>query len=143
MIYVSHSSTSFHPLAGCSGHNKNWDVVPTLNFFKFLFHFARQNKFFLEKVYPGVSLLLSCSWSIDLTRRYLGRCGVRSWSYLMVCTLESHCKLLSRVFTELRYTYLIRKRIFEWYVVWCGSKNRYQKDMFKRDWIMCWKYDDH
>ena len=29
-------------------------------------------------------------------------------------------------------TYLNRTSIFEWYVVWCGSKNRYHKDMFLR-----------
>ena len=25
-------------------------------------------------------------------------------------------------------TFLMRTSIFEWYVVWCDSKNRYQKD---------------
>ena len=28
-------------------------------------------------------------------------------------------------------TYLDRTPIFEWYVVWCSSKNGYQKDVFK------------
>ena len=31
----------------------------------------------------------------------------------------------------------------EWYVVRCGSKDRYQKDVSKRDWITCSKYDNH
>ena len=33
---------------------------------------------------------------------------------------------------------------FEWYVIYrCGSKDGYQKDMFKRDWTTCSKYDNH
>ena len=32
--------------------------------------------------------------------------------------------------------------IFKWYEVWCGSKNAYQKDMFKKDWIPFSKYDN-
>ena len=32
---------------------------------------------------------------------------------------------------------------FEWYVIRCGSKDGYQKDMFKRDWTTCSKYDSH
>ena len=33
---------------------------------------------------------------------------------------------------------------FVWYVVWCGSTNEYlKKHVFKRDWSVCSKYDDH
>ena len=32
--------------------------------------------------------------------------------------------------------------IFEWYVVRCASKNGYQKNMFRRDWTMCSKYEN-
>ena len=32
---------------------------------------------------------------------------------------------------------LNRTPIFEWYVVWCGSKNRYQRHVFIKDWIAC------
>ena len=28
-------------------------------------------------------------------------------------------------------TFLIKTRIFKWCVVWCGSQNRYEKDMFE------------
>ena len=27
------------------------------------------------------------------------------------------------------FTFLIRTPIIEWYVVWCGCRSRYQKDM--------------
>lgn len=34
--------------------------------------------------------------------------------------------------------FLIRIPMFEWFVVWCGSKNGYKKDMcIKREWIAC------
>jgi hypothetical protein len=36
-------------------------------------------------------------------------------------------------------TTIICTPIFEWYVVRCGSKNNYQKDMFHRHWTMCSK----
>jgi hypothetical protein len=32
--------------------------------------------------------------------------------------------------------------MFEWYVVGCASKNRYEEDVSKRDWTMCSKYDN-
>lgn len=32
------------------------------------------------------------------------------------------------------FTYLHQTPIFGWYVVWCNSKNGYQKHMCKRDW---------
>ena len=31
--------------------------------------------------------------------------------------------------TPYSVTFLIETPIFEWYVVWCGSKNGYRKDM--------------
>ena len=34
--------------------------------------------------------------------------------------------------------------VCEWYLVWCGSKNGYQKDIsFNRDWTVCSNYDNH
>jgi hypothetical protein len=33
--------------------------------------------------------------------------------------------------------------VCEWYMVWCGSKNGYQKDVFNRDWTVYSNYDKH
>ena len=32
------------------------------------------------------------------------------------------------------------EHVFEWQVVWCGSTNIYQKNMFKIDWIVSSNY---
>ena len=41
-------------------------------------------------------------------------------------------------------TYLDQTPIFEWYLVRCGSKNRYQKDMcIEEIGLTCSKYDNH
>jgi hypothetical protein len=41
-------------------------------------------------------------------------------------------------------TFLIRALIFEWHVVWCGSKNGCQKNTcLKEIWTLCSKYDSH
>ena len=41
-------------------------------------------------------------------------------------------------------TYLNRTPIFEWNVVWCGSKNWISNiHLFGRDWIVCLKCDNH
>ena len=33
--------------------------------------------------------------------------------------------------------------LFEWYVVRCSSKSKYQKDTFLKHWTMCSKNDNH
>ena len=39
--------------------------------------------------------------------------------------------------------FLTKTPIFNWYVVWCGSKNGYQKHVLQKDWTMCPRYDNH
>jgi hypothetical protein len=40
-------------------------------------------------------------------------------------------------------TYLIQTHVIEWYVVWCGSKNGYQKYMCLKKIGVCSKYVNH
>ena len=45
--------------------------------------------------------------------------------------------VLSRTLVPSSMTYLNQPRVFEWYVVGCGSKNKYQKiHIYERDWTM-------
>ena len=40
--------------------------------------------------------------------------------------------------------FLNRTPTFEWYVVWCGSKNGYHEVMCsKGEWTVCSNYDNH
>ena len=41
------------------------------------------------------------------------------------------------------FTFLNRTPLFKWYMVRCGCKKGYQKDVFKRDWVTRSNYVYH
>jgi hypothetical protein len=44
---------------------------------------------------------------------------------------------------SLKWSFLGISTLFEWYVVRCSSKSKYQKDTFLKHWTMCSKNDNH
>ena len=67
-------------------------------------------------------------WDNSKTRKRMNEhvlkyVGLR-WSIFLI----GHLHFNGKVDVPNSVTYLRRTLIFEWYVVWCGSKNKYQKD---------------
>ena len=80
----------------------------------------------------------------DLKKREANTILLFYWINLIRCEVSLAGRVQDKVDNPYSVTFLIRTPVIEWYVVWCGTKNGYQKGMcLKEVGLHAQKYDNH